>query len=89
MDNFKDKCILVFASHNQAAFLYTKLIREGFKVELISTPCRISSGCSQSIKFREELMETVLLEAEKAGIKIVGAYKIIGENGNLEYIKIK
>lgn len=59
--------LLVFSSHNQAVYLYNWLIKKGYPVELVSTPCKISSGCTQSIKFGEEYMNDILYEANIVG----------------------
>ncbi|MFD3156129.1 DUF3343 domain-containing protein [Haloimpatiens sp. FM7330] len=49
-----EEFILVFRSTNHAVALYKKLKDIGMKVEIISTPCRISLGCSKSIKVYDE-----------------------------------
>lgn len=84
----QDQYLLVFSSHNQAVFLFNKLIKKGYKIELISTPCTISSGCTQSIKFMEKDMQTIRNEAQISNMKVKGVYKIIKKGIKYTYIKI-
>jgi Protein of unknown function (DUF3343). len=86
--NGVNEYMLVFASHNQAVFLYNRLIKLGLKVELISTPCRLSAGCTQSLKFNEDLLTVVRSEAIKSNMMIRGIYKIVRENNKTNYIPI-
>jgi len=81
--------LLVFNSHNFAAFLYSALEKKGYKIELISTPCKISPGCSQSLKFDHSLYNIVKEEAIKSQIPIKGIYKVIERNGNKEFFRIE
>lgn len=80
--------IIVFATHNQAVFLFNKLLRMGYGVELISTPCRISAGCTQSIKFKYNLMDVVKQEAENRNMMIRGIYKVVKQGTKFNYIKV-
>lgn len=83
-----DNYMLVFTSHNQAAFLYEKLCNRGFDIKIVSTPCKISSGCSQSIKLKGDVIKEALKESSQNGINIRAVYKIIideeGEHYSLE-----
>ncbi len=81
--------ILVFESHNQAIFLYNYLLKKKYKVELVSTPCDLSVGCSQALKFRGEHMSSIISEARNNSIRINGIYKISGSAKNTVYEKVK
>lgn len=81
--------ILVFESHNQAILLFNKLIKLGYKVELVTTPCDLSAGCSQSLKFKEIDMSFINSEARKNLIRVNGIYLIEKKGKNTEYSKIK
>ena len=81
--------ILVFESHNQAILLFNKLIKLGFKVELVTTPCDISAGCSQSLKFKEKDMHLINSEARRNSIRINGIYLVKKNGKTTEYTKIK
>lgn len=80
--------LVVYPGHNMAALLYQKLLKKKCDVELVSTPVKISYGCSQSIKFKEKDMEAVIADMQKMKIPPKGVYKII-KYGRLEnYEKI-
>ncbi|WP_315121595.1 DUF3343 domain-containing protein [uncultured Clostridium sp.] len=81
------KYILVCASYSVAMSLYNKLLRQGYSAELISTPCRIASGCSQAVKFKEDSLEYIKgLIAGQQNVR--GIYEITLENKKLKYNKI-
>ncbi len=80
--------LLVFTSHNQAVFLFNKLLKKGYKVELVSTPCSLSAGCTQSIKFMEKDLQTIKTEAKISSMKVRGIYKIVKSSNKYTYIKI-
>lgn len=80
--------LLVFMSHNQAVFLFNKLIKKGYKVELVSTPCSLSAGCTQSIKFMEKDMQVIRTEAQISNMKVRGIYKITKNGTKYTYVKV-
>ena len=80
--------ILAFRSYNQAMLIYHKLLGSGCNIELVSTPCRVSRGCSQSILFRPEDVKKIIEIAKNSRVAIKGIYKIIDNNGKKEYIHI-
>lgn len=71
--------IIVFRSYNQSTLFHKRLVNRGCHVELISTPCKIDSGCSHSIRFEEEDKECVKEEINNAKIDIKGVYKVVRE----------
>lgn len=80
--------LVVYPGHNVAALLYQKLVKKSCKVELVSTPSKISYGCSKAIRFKEIYMNIVKDEIRKIEIKPKGVYRII-KKGKLEnYEKI-
>lgn len=80
--------LLVLASHNQAVFLLNRILKKGYQVELVSTPCSLSKGCTQSIKFVEKDMQAVKSEAVASGMRIRGIYKIVKSNNKYTYVRI-
>ncbi len=79
--------LVVYPGHNMAALLYQKLLKK-CEVELVTTPVKISYGCSQSIRFKEKDLEIVIAETGRLKNRPKGIYKII-KNGRLEnYEKI-
>lgn len=85
MKKSNNEYIILFNSYNNAVFVYKKLIKKGYKVNLISTPCTISSGCSYSVKFSEEDLPIVKNEAERNNIKIKAVYKIVLQQNTIDY----
>ena len=88
MYNEQSQYLLVFASHNQAVFLFNKLLRKGYKVELVSTPCTLSAGCTQSIKFKEKDMQVIKTEIKAGAMRVKGIYKITKNGPKYTYIKV-
>lgn len=89
MSNIKNMYIVIFLSYNQSVLLYRKLKEKNYEVELISTPCSLSSGCSQSIKFEESYLESVKAEIKKNSISIKAIYIIKVKNGVKSYELVK
>ena len=75
--------LLVYPGHNVATLLYQRLLKKSCKVELVSTPTKISYGCSLSIKFKEVYMNIVRDEIQKINIKAKGVYRIV-KKGKLD-----
>jgi len=69
--------LVVYPGHNTAMLLYQRLLKKSCKVALVSTPIKISYGCSQSIKFNEIYMDIVNDELRKLKIRPKGVYRII------------
>ncbi|WML35830.1 DUF3343 domain-containing protein [Clostridium sp. OS1-26] len=65
MEDNESKYLLIFKSYNQAMLLYNELLKRDCDVELVSTPCRLSKGCSQSIVFKTKDAKKVIEEAQK------------------------
>ncbi len=88
MENNESRYILVFKSYNQAMLLYKKLLQRGCNVELVSTPCRISRGCSQSLVFTAEDIKETIEEAKNNKVEISGVYRKIKNGNAYNYIHI-
>ncbi|MCB2306187.1 DUF3343 domain-containing protein [Clostridium estertheticum] len=69
--------LVVYPGHNTATLLYQRLLKKSCNVELVSTPIKISYGCSLSIKFKEIYIDIVNAEILKISIKPKGVYRII------------
>jgi hypothetical protein len=64
------------------------LLKEGCSVEFISTPCKLTDSCSQSIKFNENDLPKVKEQIARNKIIIKGIYKIIIKNSKMHYIEM-
>lgn len=85
----KNMYIVLFVSYNQCMLLYRKLKEKKYDIELISTPCTLSAGCSQSIKFEEGYLQDIKTEVKKSSVDIKAVYKVIVKNGVKSYEKVK
>ena len=84
----ENEYLVVYPGHNIAALLYQRLLKKSCKVELVSTPVKISYGCSQAIKFKEVYMDIVSVEIGKFDIKPKGIYRIIRKGKFENYEKV-
>lgn len=55
----KEKYIAVFECYSHTTLMYTKLYSRGIYVEMISTPSKISIGCTKAIVFYSEDIEKI------------------------------
>lgn len=88
MENNESRYILVLKSYNQATLLYKRLLERGCNVELVSTPCRISKGCSQSLMFRAEDTKVIIEEAKNNNVEISGIYRRNKKGNTYSYTHI-
>ena len=84
----ENEYLVVYPGRNTATLLYRRLLNKSCDVELVSTPTKISYGCSLSIKFKGIYMDTVNDEIRKINIKLKGVYKIIKTRKFDNYEKI-
>jgi len=84
----ENEYLAVFKSQNHAIYLYGILNKKGIQIKIIQTPCKISTSCTHSIKFKEKYINIIINEIKNSGIKIRGIYKIIVHEGKKEYEKI-
>ncbi|MPN53166.1 hypothetical protein SDC9_200830 [bioreactor metagenome] len=89
MESDDRKFIVIIASSNRAAFLYKKLIELGVKVEFMSTPCRLSKGCTKSIKCSEDQFDIIKQQAKQYNITIRGIYERVKEDKRYKYIQVE
>jgi len=73
----ENEYLVVYPGHNTATLLYKRLLKKSCNVDLVSTPIKISYGCSLSIKFKEVYMDIVNEEILKISMKPKGIYIII------------
>lgn len=88
MEAHDNKYIMVFASHSQATFLYNELKNKGISVEFISTPVKITLGCSKALILKAEDLRISVIEASKIRAKVNGIYKMIKNENDYDYIKL-
>lgn len=84
----ENEYLVVYPGHNTTALLYQRLLNKSCKVHLVSTPVKISYGCSQAIKFKEAYLDMVIAEIEKIKIKPKGLYKIVKKGKLDNYQKV-
>ncbi|MCM8711265.1 DUF3343 domain-containing protein [Clostridium sp. SYSU_GA19001] len=89
METYENEFIIVFQSYNQAMLLYSELIKMGCKVQMVSTPCNLTKGCSQSITFSTIDIRKIIDALENNNMKVAGIYKIIKNNNYVNYIPIQ
>lgn len=89
MNAVANEYLAIFTGHNKGGYLYQRILKKTSKVELVSAPCKISYGCSQAIRFKEEEMAIVLKEAKKSNIIPKGVYKIIPKGRLENYEKVQ
>lgn len=83
-----DEYFVVFYSHNHTTFLYNKIKEKGFEIELMSTPCSVSAGCSQCIKFMGKDLKLIKEVIKNNDINIKALYKIEYNNGKTRYLQL-
>lgn len=88
MEHKENKYFIVFFSHNHTTLFYEKMKEKGYDVELMSTPCTISVGCSQCVKFSEKDFNIMREAIRKSGIKIKALYKIENNKGKNYYVQL-
>lgn len=81
--------IIIISSSNRAAFLYKKLVELGYDVGIMATPCKLSKGCTRSIKCMREQFDIIKEQAQKYNITINGIYERVIENKKYKYIQVE
>lgn len=81
--------IIVLNSSNISIHFFKILKDKRFNVDVISTPCTISAGCSRSIKVNEKDIEAVKEEININKIIIAGIYKKIYNGSAFHYLKVQ
>ena len=84
----EEEYLVVYPGHNAAVLLYQRLKTRLCNVELVSTPSKVYSGCTKSIKFEGIYMDIVKSEINKIDIKPKGVYKIIKRGQFRDYYKL-
>lgn len=84
----ENEYLAVFKSQNHAIYIYGVLNSKGIATKIIQTPCKISTSCTHSIKFKQKYINTILDVIKSRGVKIRGIYKIIMHEGKKEYKKV-
>lgn len=90
INNEKAYYIAVFESRSHAIQIYQYLKKSNKNgYQLISTPCKIKSGCSYSLRFSDvKDMELLITESEKFNKRIAGVYLVDKINGRKTYKKV-
>ncbi len=82
-------CIAVFKTSNYVYKLDSALRKKGFKFEIVPTPCRVArGGCSLCLKFPEEYLNIVRLEAISCNTPFRVIFRIIPETERNRYERI-
>lgn len=88
MQQNQKEYLMVFTSNSRATYIYDRLLQKGCKVKLVSTPCKISAGCTQAIRFNEADAEIVNAETQKNNVIPTGVYQIIKLDQKVEYVSV-
>ncbi|MDF2988064.1 MAG: hypothetical protein K0R50_3574 [Eubacterium sp.] len=77
-------CIAVFKTSNYVYKMESALKKKGYKFEIVPTPCHVArGGCSLCLKFPEEYLSIVRLEAISCNTPVRAIFRIIpGEARN-------
>ena len=76
--------IAVFRSRNETLYLANMLINKGYNVAVVNTPREISSSCSISVRFGENILEVVReLLRLKPFRSFVGIFKVVVCGGRM------
>ncbi len=81
-----DDFLVVFLSNNHANYVFNELRKKGVEIEIVTTPCKISSGCSQSIRFRERSINRIKEVIKKFNVPTKGIYKLKKVDWIIEYV---
>ena len=81
--------IIVLNSSSVGIHLYKILKDLSLDVDIISTPCTISAGCSRAIKVKEKDIEAAKNVINSSKIIIKGIYKKVYKGSSFYYLKIQ
>ena len=81
--------IVVLNSSSTSIHLFKLLKDKRLNVDIMSTPCTISAGCSRAIKVKEKDIEAVKDEIKLNKISIKGIYKKVYRGRGFHYIKMQ
>lgn len=88
MGAFEEMYLMVFRSTNHAMLIYNQLLKMGCRVNLVSTPCSLSSGCSKSLVFNSTDFEKVAAAVKINNVVVAKIYKIVIKQGRRDYVPI-
>lgn len=88
MNHDDEEYFVVFFSHNHTTLFYKRMKEKQCDVELMSTPCTISAGCSQCIKFKEKDLNAIKEEIKNSNIRIRALYKIENNKERSYYVQL-
>ncbi|MBC8062873.1 MAG: DUF3343 domain-containing protein [Clostridiaceae bacterium] len=81
----ENEYLVIYPGHNIAALLYQRLLKKSCNVELVSTPVKITYGCSKSIRFKEVYIDIIRGEIRKIDTKPKGIYRIVKKGKSESY----
>ena len=84
----KFKYIVILVSNSHSTLLYKNLLSKGCKIDLISAPSNISTGCTKAIRFNENDADIVVQEIKNSKVIIKGIYKIVNDSKGTSYVLI-
>lgn len=72
------KYIVILDSGNYVYKLDAELRKQGYKFEIVSTPCHVAkSGCGLCLKFPAEFFDVVKAVADRSDTPIREAYRVV------------
>jgi len=83
VENF---AIIAFRSRQHALYFNQILKREGYEVQLISTPKGISLGCGLSLRFSPHQINKIIEVYKHNTVPIIGFY-LVKRTGNYSELK--
>jgi len=86
--NMEEFCLIVLNCSSDSIHLFKLLKDERIDVDIMSTPCTISAGCSRSIRIQEKEMETAKQVIKTSKIIIKGIFKKVYRGSGFYYLKL-
>ncbi|SHK11254.1 Protein of unknown function [Hathewaya proteolytica DSM 3090] len=82
----EEKYLAVFASYTHTSMLNRKLRDMKVESEIISTPSKISVGCSRSVKFNASDYNTVIQIINQNNLSCRGIFGKVTYKGYITYV---
>jgi hypothetical protein len=89
VDTNENQFLIIFDSYNQAMMLYNELTKTECELQLVSTPCGLSKGCSLAIIFGIEDTKKIIDAVKNNNIRAAGIYKIIKNHNLVNYVPVE
>lgn len=82
-------CLAVFKSRNETLFLANLLLNKGYNVGVVNTPREVGQACGISVKFNENLLQTVRQVLQSKPFRsFYGFVQVSHQGGRVSIIKL-